>query len=440
MQTNSLQFRPQQVQTAGAPAAPPSRPTPEQMKELFTPEALEACPYARAMFEQMKDMGHQPPAMQQVTLAEPNSIAQQKAPANFKPTTQAQSEWPTVEEFQQTLKGAAQNVPDNSLSGRKEADFRAFTRERIDNIQQRQLEDGDSMHRLVHNKQLFGGEVEVHWNPNLEKVVDLFGHDSLGGLVRISDASNEENPDGKNMYGMALELVGNDGQLTDILLTGGSEATEASQAKDPEAQLALFNMIEHPSKLAGLAQMAWEVGPIEAGKMIYDIGKMKSDLDSVANLSAWSRAPFSLTGKDGNEYLVKMRAMPMNQTPGEAAQAKGDTTSERLVNEFQERTSQSDTRWKFDLQFMKPGEDANDGREYWSGEWLTAGEIVIPQIKDASHAKEMAQEAEDTKFNIWKGKEDHDEGPDSTVFHPHGWTNQARLWAYGQSAQNRGGA
>src|SRR5690606_38575312 len=113
------------------------------------------------------------------------------------------------------------------------------------------------------------------------------GHNSLGGLIRISDASNAQNPDGENMYGMALELVGNDGQVTDILLTGGSPKTEASQAKDPEAQLALFNMLDHRSKVAGLAQMAWEVGPVEAGKMVLDVGRMRSDLESVADLTAW---------------------------------------------------------------------------------------------------------------------------------------------------------
>ena len=437
MQTNSIQFRPQQFQKSSQSAPPQSAPTPEQMKELFTPEALEACPYARAMFDQMKDLGH-PPSLQQVTLAEPNSVAQQKAPANFQPTTQPQTEWPSTEQFQKTLSRAAKDVPDNALTGREESEFRAFTRERIDNIQQRQLKDGECMHRLVHNKQLFGGEVEVHWNPNLEKVVDLFGHQTLGGLVRISDASNEDNPDGKNMYGMALELVGKDGQLTDILMTGGSDATEASQAKDPEAQLALFNMLEHPNKVAGLAQMAWEVGPLEAGKMIYDVTRMKSELDSVANLTAWSRAPFSLEGKDGHEYLVKMRAVPMNSATGKANEAQGETTSERLVNEFEERVGQSDTRWRFDLQFMQPGDNPNDGRKTWGGDWLPAGEIVIPQVKDPARAKEMAQAAEDTKFNIWKGKEDHDQGPDASVFKPHGWTNQARLWAYGQSAQNRG--
>jgi hypothetical protein len=435
MQTSSIQIRPRQLQKKTESSAP-SVPTPEQMKELFTPEALEACPYARQMFEQMKGLGR-PPALQEVALAEPNSVAQKKAPANFEPTTRAQTEWPSVEQFQQTLSGAAKNVPDNALSGRKESDFRAFTRERINSIQQRQLKDGDQMHRLVHNKQLFGGEVEVHWNPNLEEVVDLFGHQTLGGLVRISDASNEDNPDGKNMYGMALELVGNDGQLTDILMTGGSEATEASQAQDPKAQLALFNMLEHPNKVAGLAQMAWEVGPIEAGRMVYDVGRMKSELGSVANLTAWSRAPFSLEGKDGDKYLVKMRAVPMSATV-EAAEAKGETTSERLVNEFQQRAEQGETRWRFDLQFMQPGDNPNDGRKTWDGEWLPAGEIVIPQIKDTARAEEMAQAAEDTKFNIWKGKEAHDQGPDSGVFYPHGWTNQARLWAYGESAQNRG--
>ena len=87
---------------AAAPprTAPQAPPTPEQMKELFTPEALEACPYARAMFEQMKELGNaQPPSLQQVTLAEPNSLAQQKAPVNFQATTSSSLEWPSVETF-----------------------------------------------------------------------------------------------------------------------------------------------------------------------------------------------------------------------------------------------------------------------------------------------------------------------------------------------------
>lgn len=412
--------------------------------ELFTPEALEACPHARAMFEKMKTMGQMPAApensSQSVKLAEQGSWVEEKAPANFQPATKATGKWTSKTDLEQLLAGAAKNVEDNALSGEAKNDFKAFTKERIDNIQERQLEkeNADGMHRLVHAKQLYGGEVEVHWNPNLAEVVELFGQESSGGLVRISDASNEKNPDGKNMYGMALELVGNDGQLTDILMTGGSPRTEASQAQDPKAQLALFNMLDHPNKIGGLAQMAWEVGPVEAGKMVVDVGRMKSDLNSVSDLTAWSRAPFRLKGKDGNHYLVKMRATPTGAAAPEAQEKEGQTTSERLVEDFQTKAAQQDTRWNFELQFMQPGDDPNDGRETWGGPWVSAGEIVIPQVTDQAKASEMAQAAEDTKFNIWKGKEPHDKGPDAEVFYPHGWTNQARLWAYGQSAQNRG--
>ena len=240
------------------------------------------------------------------------------------------------------------------------------------------------------------------------------------------------------MYGMALELVGSEGQLTDILLTGGSDRTEASQAQDPKAQLALFNMIDHPFKLGGLAQMAIEVGPIETGMMVLDVGRMKAPLNSVTDLTAWSRAPFRLKGKDGNHYLVKMRAKPANLKSPKVQKSDNQTTSEHLVEEFQNQAQNRDTRWNFEVQFMQPGEDPNDGRETWSGPWVSAGEIVIPQITDQAQASKMAEAADDTKFNIWKGKEDHDQGPDSEVFYPHGWTNQARLWAYGQSAKNRG--
>ncbi|MCA9797116.1 MAG: hypothetical protein KC910_35140, partial [Candidatus Eremiobacteraeota bacterium] len=342
--------------------------------------------------------------------------------------------WPSQSELAEVLAGAARNVPDNALSGTAEGELRAFTRERIDDIQHRQLDDGQCMHRLVHNRQLHGGAVEMHWNPNLEKLVDLFGLSSMGGIIRVSDASNEANPDGKSMFGMALELVGNQGQVTDILMTGGSPRTEVSQARDPESQLALFNMLDHPNKVVGLAQMAWEVGPLTAGRMVVDVGRMKTNLDSLAELTAWSRAPFRLTGKDGNDYLVKMRATPA--APIEAGPTQGATSAERLGNEFLARTTKQETRWKFELQFMQPQDDPNDGREQWSGPWVTAAEIVVPRA--GAQATQLAEAAEETKFNIWKGKEPHNPGPDAKVFYPHGKTNQARLWAYGQSAHNRG--
>jgi len=439
---NAAANRTSQVGTksAGKPAPKPELP-PNLPAELFTPEALEACPHARAMFERMKSMEQSPqpqgPSLQSVKLAEEGSWIQEKAPANFQPKTEATGQWSRRDDIEYALKNSPKNVPDNALEGREMADFRAFTRERIDTIQERQLEDGGCMHRLVHTEQLFGGEVEMHWNPNMESVVELFGLSSQGGIVRFSDAANKENPDGKSMYGLALELVGNDGQVTDILLTGGDERTEASQAKDPKAQLALFNMLDHPNKVAGLAKMGWEVGPVEAGRMVVDVGRMKTDLNSVADLTAWSRAPFRLTGKDGNDYLVKMRATPVEKAP--AAQPKdGETTSERLEREFKELASKQDVRWNFELQFMEEGDDPNDGRKAWSGPWLKAGEMVVPKITDQTRAAEMEQVAEDTKFNIWKGKEDHNKGPDKEVFYPHGFTNQARLWAYGMSAKNRG--
>lgn len=411
--------------------------------ELFTPEALEACPYARAMFEQMKTMGAAPKAsspqpMQVQKLAESGSWIEAKAPENFQPTTQATADWTPRAEYESVMNGAAKNVPDNALTGEQKAAFKQFTRERIDSIQNRQLQDGETMERLVHTDQLFGGEVEVHWNPALKELVDFFGQESSGGLVRVSDASNEKNPDGKSMYGMALELVGQDGQVTDILMTGGSELTEASQSQDPKAQLALFNMLDHPNKVGGLVQMAWEVGPIETAKMVIDVGRMKTDLNSVSDLTSWSRAPFRLQGKDGDSYLVKMRSVPMGEPANESQKKDGQTSFEHLKESFQTQASEGDTRWSFELQFMQPGDDPNDGRETWSGPWLKAGEIVIPKIEDQARAEVMAKAADDTKFNIWKGKEAHDKGPDYEVFYPHGWTNQARLWAYGQSAKNRG--
>ncbi len=294
------------------------------------------------------------------------------------------------------------------------------------------------MHRLVHEQQLFGGEVEVHWSPEMAQALKLFGLDSMGGLMRLSDASNQKNPDGKSMFGMALELVGNEGQVTDILLTGGNEKTEVSQAKDPESQLALFNMLDHPFAPGGLVQMGWEVGPVTAGKMVYDVSTMKTDLDTLADLTAWSRAPFRLYSSEDTYYLAKMRAVPAEPSNGPVEEPQGETSAERLTSELRARAEQQEVRWRYELQLMQPGEDPDDGREKWNGPWLSAGEIVIPRVRDEARAEEMAQAADQVKFNIWKGKAADDQGSDATVFYPHGKTNQARRWAYGRSARNRG--
>ena len=61
--------------------------------ELFTPEALEACPHARAMFERMKAGGpalSQENGLESVALAENGSWIQEKAPANFQAHRQQQ--------------------------------------------------------------------------------------------------------------------------------------------------------------------------------------------------------------------------------------------------------------------------------------------------------------------------------------------------------------
>ena len=410
--------------------------------ELFTPEALEACPHARAMFERMKAGGpalSQENGLESVALAENGSWIQEKAPANFQAVTQPSREWTGKEEIQKVLSTSPKNVEDNAANGEEATEMRLFARERIGEIQHRQLDAGaDKMHRTIHTKQLFGGDVEVHWNPAVKEMFNFFSEDSTGGLARISAASNEQNPDGKDMYGFALELVGTDGQVTDILMTGGTPRTAASQAEDGMAQLALLNMVGIPSKVGGLAKMAYEAGPIDAGRMVLDVGRMKTELNSVSDLEAWSRAPFRLKGKDGHHYLVKMKATPLSEKAPEAEEKVGETTSQRLERDFAARASQGDTRWSFDLQFMQPGDDPNDGRKTWSGPWVNAGEIVIPKIQDGAKAKEMAQAAEETKFNIWKGKEAHDQGPDFEVFYPHGNTNLMRLWAYGESARNRG--
>ncbi len=335
------------------------------------------------------------------------------------------------------LATAATDVPENSRRGQEAVLFDDQTRREITGLQHRQaeVEGTPGMCRPVHRQQLFGSGVEVHWNPDLKKRFQFFREDRQQGLIRFSDASNEPGPDGASMFGMALELYGTDGQATDILLTGGSPLTEVSQARDAESQLALFNMINHPNKLVGLGRIASEVGPLSGVKMLMDVKRMRTELDSLASLTAWSRAPFALQGKDGKEYLVKLRAVPEGDaTP---LSSRGATSSERQASEMEQRASQKDTRWRLELQFMQTGDDPYDARESWSGPWVTAGEIVIPRQSDSAEARRQADLAEQTRFSVWKNKEPHSQAADREVLRPWGELNRARLAAYRTAGANR---
>ena len=99
------------INQAGAKSAPKTAPKPELPPnlpaELFTPEALEACPHARAMFERMKSMEQSPqpqgPSLQSVKLAEEGSWVQEKAPANFQPQTEAAGQWSRRDDIEYAL-------------------------------------------------------------------------------------------------------------------------------------------------------------------------------------------------------------------------------------------------------------------------------------------------------------------------------------------------
>ena len=345
--------------------------------------------------------------------------------------------WPGSDQIAAVLATAVTNVREDLRTGPRAINFDAETRRDITTLQHRQAakEGSPTLERMVHRKQLHGGAAEIHWNRNFDGLIKLFGSDTSKALIRFSDASNEANPDGPSMYGMAIELEGSDGQASDILLTGGSEKTEVSQARDPEAQLALFNMINIPSKLKGLARIAHDVGPVSGLKMLRDVKQMRTDLSSLTQLTAWSRAPFALKGKDGQEYLVKMRTVPA--TVPQPQPTTGGTSSEKLRTEFQQQLRQSDLRWRLEFQFMQPGDDPYDAREAWNGPWLTAGELVLPQITDDQEAQRQSERAENTKFSVWKNKQEFSEAADKDVLRPWGEMNRARLAAYGASGSNR---
>lgn len=355
------------------------------------------------------------------------------ATREFKTQPPDKSYWTSSETIAAALATAATNVEEKVRTGLAAEKADDYIRRQILKFQaaKNTAEGTQTGSRLVHREQLHGGGAEIHWNPNLNALINLFDKDSSQALVRISDAAAGANPDGKTMYGFALEIF-NGERPTDILLTGGSPKSEVSQAKSPEAQLALFNMLNPSSKVGGIGRILWEVGPIDGPKMLMDVGKMRTIHESLSDIEAWSRAPFAVTGKDGKEYLVKMRVKPTSQP--EPGQVTGETTSEKQKSEFSSKLRTGDARWSLDFQFMQPGDDPHDPRSLWKGDWVTAAEVVLPKVTDEAEARQLAEAAQETKFNVWKGKEPYSTSPDKNVLRPWGELNRARLAAYQASA------
>jgi len=348
----------------------------------------------------------------------------------------APESWTSREKIASVLAQAATHVPEQVRTGSEATQFDQHVAEQIKAFQQRkQAAEGGEKSRLVHREQLHGGAAQIHWNPNMESLINLFGTDPSDALVRISDASALANPDGKTMFGFALEVKGPHGDPTDILLTGGTPRTEASQAKDPEAQLALFNMLNPSSKIGGLGRILADVGIVAGPRMLIDVALMRAELDSVSQLIAWSRAPFAVEGKDGKEYLVKMRVTPKTARLGRAQE--GVTSAARLKAQFGHQLEQGEARWGLEFQFMQPGDNAYDPRETWRGPWLGAGEVALPQTQDRATAERFAALAENTNYNPWKGKTPESTSREKNVLRPWGELNRARLPAYRASQESR---
>ncbi|MBT9582401.1 hypothetical protein IV102_03560 [bacterium] len=408
---------------AASPRTPSSLTAPtELVLDQVAPTGL---PADMTAIDRLREYARQPLETTQPALAK-----------EFATRPPAESQWPTLDNIQSTLSQSATNVPEKVRSGVGAEKADEYIRRQIGKFQQAQAakEGTTQLNRLVHREQLHGGAAEVHWNPNLNKLINLFDKESMHSLVRISDASGAANPDGKTMYGFALEVYNGD-QPTDILMTGGTYRSEASQAKSPEAQLALFNMMNPSSKIGGIGRILWEVGPLDGPKMLVDVARMRTSHESISDITAWSRAPFAVTGKDGKEYLVKMRVVPTRQP--ETGQASGDTTSAKLKSEFASKLKTGDARWSLDFQFMQPGENAEDPRQVWQGPWIAAAEVVLPKVTDEGEAQRLAAAAEGVQFSPWKGKEPYSQSPDKNVLRPWGELNRGRLAAYQASANNR---
>ena len=238
-------------------------------------------------------------------------------------------------------------------------------------------------------------------------------------ILRYSSASSKlQNEQAADQRGLAVRVLGSDGQRQDLLHTSSSEAHHARNAEAMLVSLRAAAAGMGPfGKLGALWTLAWGLGPSEALRIAKTLPTWADQGRSLASLSYFSRTPFRV-----GPYAIKTRLVPPEGVRPDAQELGADVAARRAAGDVV-------YRWEAHG-FTTPEETPlDDHRIPWGSPWVPLGELVLPQ-RTAPESAEMAARVEAMSFGThvrW----------DADSFQPLGDLNLIRA-AYATSQRNSG--
>ena len=193
-------------------------------------------------------------------------------------------------------------------------------------------------------------------------------------IARYSNANSRVLPDrSPDQRGLALRVVGPDGQAQDLLGTSGNPA---HHAKDGPAMLtslhAALGMMRGGSKVGALWTLVRGVGLGDARRMMRDVTTAQDHDTTLAALGFHSRAPFTL-----GPYAVKFSFLPIAGV-APALQGEGE---QALTLDMVARLRAGPVVYRWVAHgFTTPTETPlDDHRVVWDRAPLDLGEVVLTQ-------------------------------------------------------------
>lgn len=297
----------------------------------------------------------------------------------------------------------------------------------IKEVQERNRRPDGGIRRAFHAK-THAGIVDAEF-----RVLPDIGRDLARGIfvpgaadqaiVRFSNgAGTIETDSRRDLRGVAIRVVGEDGRTQDFLLTNAP----ASHARDAYQFMAAAKASAGRSKPLAVLALVKTLGLREAWRMLRSLSSATSrDVESLATEQFWSRAPFAI-----GPFAVKFTLVPTASSRG-ATLAAGDNY---LRDDLTRRLK--DDAVRFRLQAQRYVDDSTTPIEDGAVEWNErdappedVAELVIPRQDLTTAAAREAEEMVDRlAFSPWTSSQE---------IRPIGSLNRARRLVYETGAAYR---
>ncbi len=317
------------------------------------------------------------------------------------------------------------------VGGSPAAEKRAFARlaREIMQVQWKNRRNG-AVDRAFHAKATLAvDDARLHFRPDLPPDLEA-GFASPDAdyrvMVRFSNASGKRQPDGeKDLRGVAMRVEVPFERSHDLLMTNYpvSHARDARQF----VKFATATAGSGASVVLGLAKLAVVCGPLQTLRMVSNVWRARTRVDSVATQFYWSRGAI----RWGETLAVRYHLRPMAREKRVRRAARRDP--DYLAHEASQRLADGDVCFELCVQQFVNSEvtPIEDTSVPWSprkSRPLPVAVLTIPRRPPREDAEPPVVASLD--FNPWNTTD---------LFRPLGNLNRARKEAYDASAGYRHG-